>query len=56
MYMQKLIITIETDATISKKDLTVLGCDAANSTIKALKPFWKGATVQSSKVEVTDAE
>ena len=49
--MQKLIITIETDANISKQGLTLLGCDATNLVIEALKPYWHGVTVQSSKVE-----
>ena len=54
--MQKLTITIETDAAIDKKELTAFGASAADYIIAALKPFWKGATVQSSKVKVTDVE
>ena len=54
--MQKLTITIETSADISEKELTALGYAAVDSTIEALKPYWSGAVVQSSKVEVDDVE
>lgn len=54
MSMKKLIITIETSADITEKELEALGVAAADYTIESLKPYWKGATVQSSKIEVTD--
>ncbi|KKL00939.1 hypothetical protein LCGC14_2627810, partial [marine sediment metagenome] len=54
MQMQKLTIEIETSAEISESDLTALGAAAADYTVEALKPHWQGATVQSSKVEVTN--
>lgn len=54
--MQKLIITIETDADISKEDLTTLGANAADFISELLKLHWQGTTTQSSKVEVTDGK
>ncbi|KKK60193.1 hypothetical protein LCGC14_3026810 [marine sediment metagenome] len=53
MVMQKLTITIETTAEISKEDLTALGAAASDFIRVALKPYWHGATTQSSKIEVT---
>lgn len=54
MRMQKLTITIETSAEITKSALIALGAAAADYTIETLKPHWNGATAQSSKVEVTN--
>lgn len=53
MAIQKLIITIETSADITKDELIALGAAAADYTTEALKPHWQGTTMQSSKVEVT---
>lgn len=53
MLMQKLVITIETSADITKEEFTALGSAAADYTVEALKPHWRGATIQSSKVKVT---
>ena len=55
MLIQKLVITIETNADITKEELTALGAAATDYTIEALKPYWYGSTVQSSKVEVTSS-
>ncbi len=54
MLMQKLTIEIETSAEISESDLTALGAAAADYTVEALKPHWQGATIQSSKVKVSN--
>ncbi len=54
MKMQRLIITIETSAEVTKDELTALGFAATDYTMESLKPHWHGAVVQSSKVEVTD--
>jgi len=52
--MKTLTITIETDANITKNSLIRLGAIAVDLTLSGLKPFWTGATSQSSKVDVVD--
>ena len=52
--MKVLTITIETDANITKHALTCLGAQVVDPILDGLKPFWKGATRQSSKVDVVD--
>lgn len=54
--MKKLTITIETDANVSRETLFEMGTAAINSITEALEDYWNGATIQSSKIEVDDAE
>ena len=53
--MSKLTITIETDADIADKDLYAIGNIATKKIFRDLEPYWKGATVQSSSIRVTDS-
>lgn len=54
--MKKLTITIETDANVNKETLFEFSNIAVNSITEALKDYWNGAAIQSSKIEVDDVE
>ena len=54
--MKKLTIIIETDANVNRETLFGMGTATINSIIGDLEDYWGSATIQSSKIEVDNAE